>query len=255
MKPFHSGSFAAMHSLIASLREQINSKLNEEALNTVSRDMQIPMGKILEMYFSQSLADLDIPLTRVAVNRLCSEISRDECTWTVSEVWSQVDGVFERLLDEVDSRGSFFYIPLSRAQYFSREEAFGKVVSKKFPRLTEDIQDACKCYACGRYTACVFHLMRVMEYGLQRLGKKLGVPNVEIEVWQKILDQVNSEIKKLPHKHLRTVKLAQIAGHLYNVKLAWRNEVMHPKSTYTEEEAENLLKQVGIFMDGLAKVV
>ena len=34
-----------------------------------------------------------------------------------------------------------------------------------------------------------------------------------------------------------TKKYAAISSNLYHVKLAWRNEVMHPKQTYTEEEA------------------
>jgi hypothetical protein len=97
--------------------------------------------------------------------------------------------------------------------------------------------------------------MRVMEHGVQRLGGKLGIAGVEKLVWQVILDQVNKAISQLPQKESKTQHLAEIASHLYNEKIAWRNEVMHPKSTYTEEEAEILLAQVATFMQTLAKVV
>jgi hypothetical protein len=39
------------------------------------------------------------------------------------------------------------------------------------------------------------------------------------------------------------------------VKLAWRNEVMHPNDTYTLEEAENLIRLVKVFMGQLATIV
>ena len=95
-----------------------------------------------------------------------------------------------------------------------------------------------------------------MEHAVQRLGTKLHVTiDVEKETWQTILNHVNGAIKPMDHKKEKTKKLAEIASHLYNVKIAWRNEVMHPKETYTEEEAEILMAQVSVFIQGLARVV
>ena len=62
-------------------------------------------------------------------------------------------------------------------------------------------------------------------------------------------------VKALDPKDPKTVELSQVSANLYSVKLAWRNEVMHPKDTYTLEEAENLLRQVKIFMCHLAEVI
>jgi hypothetical protein len=39
----------------------------------------------------------------------------------------------------------------------------------------EDADEAGKCFAVGRYTACVFHLMRIMERCVQKMGRDLGV--------------------------------------------------------------------------------
>ena len=39
------------------------------------------------------------------------------------------------------------------------------------------------------------------------------------------------------------------------MKLAWRNEVMHPKQTYTEEEALEVFAASKAFMRELASVV
>ena len=203
-----------------------------------------------------NLEDLDIPLARLAVERFIEEMRKPKCSLTIREVMTAVEEVRSRFHDEVEARGSFFYIPIARADKFDSPEPFGAKISAKFPRFTEDIQEAHKCYACARYTACVFHLMRVMESSLQRLGKKLKTSSpVETTNWQEILDQVNKSIKAMNHKLPKTKKLAEIASHLYNVKLAWRNEVMHPKSTYTEEEAAAIITQVGVYLRGLAEVV
>ena len=67
--------------------------------------------------------------------------------------------------------------------------------------------------------------------------------------------EVNKAIKALNPKDRGTVEMSQASANLYAVKLAWRNEVMHPKDTYTLEEADNLIRQVRIFMGKLATIV
>ena len=56
---------------------------------------------------------------------------------------------------------------------------FGDEVANAFPNLIEDIDEAAKCLALSRYTACMFHLMRVMESSIHRLAKKLKVNSEE----------------------------------------------------------------------------
>jgi len=46
-----------------------------------------------------------------------------------------------------------------------------------------------------------------------------------------------------------------VSANLYAVKLAWRNEVMHPKQTYTEEEATGLATAVKTFVADILNVV
>jgi hypothetical protein len=128
-------------------------------------------------------------------------------------------------------------------------------VNKKFPAIQYDIVEAGNCYASGRSTAVVFQLMRIMEVGVQEFGKKLGVALATEKNWQNILDEINKAIKALYPKDLVTKEFAALSANPYSVKLAWRNEVMHPKDTYTLEEADNLIRQVKIFMEQLAKVI
>jgi hypothetical protein len=98
-------------------------------------------------------------------------------------------------------------------------------------------------------------MMRIMETALQELGTTVGVALTNEKHWQNILDEVNKTIKAMPPKDPKTVALASVAANLYAVKLAWRNEVMHPKQTYTEEEAVALGTAVKAFMTDLLGVI
>ncbi len=149
----------------------------------------------------------------------------------------------------------FLYVPPDAARFYDQRELFGSEVNARFPTIQFDMVESGNCYATGRGTACVFHLMRIMEVGVQEFGKSLGVAMVNQKVWQNILDEVNKAIKGLDPKDPKTVMLCQASANLYSVKLAWRNEVMHPRDTYTLEEAENLIGQVKIFMSHLAKTI
>lgn len=149
----------------------------------------------------------------------------------------------------------FLQVPTERAAFYANPELFGEEVNKKFPSCQYDIEEAGNCYAAGRGTASAFHLMRIMESGLQQLGTALGVKFADEKNWQNVLDQVNKAIRIMPPKEDRTIALSAMAGHLYNVKLAWRNPTMHPKGVYTVEEAGDLMNAVKVFIVDLAHVI
>jgi hypothetical protein len=141
-----------------------------------------------------------------------------------------------------------------KAELWDNQFPFGEAAQKSVGS-TEDIQQAAYCFALSRWTACVFHLMRVMEITVQKLGDKLGVKLTEEKNWQNILDEVNKAIKSLDPKAESTKQLHASAAHLFNVKVAWRNEVMHPKATYTEQEADDIFKHVRTFVNHLVQIL
>lgn len=167
---------------------------------------------------------------------------------------ASLDHISETISIEM-SQSLFMHINQDRAKLYDQRELFGTAVNAKFPAVQFDIVEAGNCYAAGRGTAVVFHLMRIMESGVQTFGTKLGVVLADEKNWQNILDEVNKKIKALPARDPDTVKMSQASANLYAVKLAWRNEVMHPKDTYTLEEADNLIRQVKIFMEQLAMII
>jgi hypothetical protein len=186
---------------------------------------------------------------------LSSDIeSLDKIPMTRRELSTTLDHINGTIIIEM-GQSLFMYIDQDRAKMYNKPELLGSSVNAKFPTVQFDVVEAGNCYAGGRGTAVVFHLMRIMETGVQAFGSKLGVPLTDQKVWQVILDGINAKIKGLPSKDPGTVKMSQASANLYAVKLAWRNEVMHPKDTYTLEEADNLIRQVKIFMEQLATII
>ena len=152
----------------------------------------------------------------------------------------------------------FFHLDLQDVPLYAAQEPFGETVSKRFPKAAEDIAEAAKCLALQRPTASVFHLMRVMELALRALAQKLKITTIDpsVENWNKITDHVNKAINALPAKtaveQSRKAKFGAATAHLNSVRIAWRNEVMHPKQSYSREEAHAIFSAVRAFMVDLA---
>jgi hypothetical protein len=199
---------------------------------------------------------LEISVT--GIEKVINVLAHDSAGLDAHAFTRQCIEIENRIVDEL-SAPRFMEIPRDKVHFFTDYELFGPAVNSKFKKVADDIAEAGRCYAAGRNTATVFHLMRVMEYGVQRFGKKLGVTLVGEKNWQNILDEVNKGIKSLPEKtsrqKSRKSNYAGAAAHLFNVKLAWRNPVMHPKESYTDEEAGDVLDHVKSFMRHLADIV
>lgn len=103
-----------------------------------------------------------------------------------------VETLRERIEDELDDI-VFLFVPNDEVSYYENKTLFGDDVAAKFNQASEDIEEAGNCFAAGRYTACVFHLMRVLEYGLRALSRNLKVrlPRpVELEEWGKLISEI-----------------------------------------------------------------
>jgi len=235
-------------SIIGQFKEparHINKKENREEFTKTLREL------ITEL----SVPELD--MCKIAADRLLSNIENEIST---AQILHDVNDLRGRLIDQIDN---IYLVSLSKAErdiFDPAEPLFGPEVTSKFPTALFDIDEGAKCLATGRYTACCFHLMRVMEIGVQKLGKKLKVKiDPRRETWHQILLHANKSIDSLPAKSAsqkaRKAKMATCSAHLNNVRIAWRNEVMHPKATYTEEEAKDIFGHVKTFMRDLSALI
>jgi hypothetical protein len=135
----------------------------------------------------------------LSVSTKCIDLyfEKDQAGMTVGEIVELLNQLERTIRWEMEEK-LFMFIPSDRAGYYDQPELFGKDVNKRFPTIQFDMIEAGNCYAAGRGTAVVFHLMRIMEVGVQEFGKKLSVALVAHKNWQNILDEMNKAIKALP---------------------------------------------------------
>jgi hypothetical protein len=135
-------------------------------------------------------------------------------------------------------------------------------VNEQFPAAIYDIQEAANCLALSRPTACVCHLMRVLEVGLQTLASELRVPFADQREWQDAINAIEGKIKlyekgslqPLPPDWKKKKQLyADLATQFQHFKDAWRNYAMHARVFYDEAKADIIYRSVREFMRLMAK--
>lgn len=145
-----------------------------------------------------------------------------------------------RLNDELKAR-TLFLLTVEGAGYFA-DHHFSPSIIERFPDASFDIDEAGKCYALERSTACVFHLMRVTELGLQEIARLLGMTDFQ-PTWEPIIRKIDNELKaKYEDRKFKgsSELLANISTHVHAVKMAWRNRTMHVDKKHTMEEAREI---------------
>ena len=100
-----------------------------------------------------------------------------------------------RITDELQLQ-TVLMIPFNRQEYYKHPlPLFGKEVHDAFPTAAFDIDEAGKCLAVGRATACVFHLQRAVEVGLKVLAVSLGQP-FDRNSWDAHMKDVERELSR-----------------------------------------------------------
>ena len=174
----------------------------------------------------------------------------------------------ERTLLEIDAfRANLRRELESVAVFFSDEEMVSKYydnhywmdddeveIRVSFPSAIDDVDEAGKCLALDRGTACVMHLMRVMEAGLKVLAGVLGV--TQQNDWGSYLRKIDDELKKRMNTSGARSPDEAFYSEVYfgfdAVRRAWRNPTMHVAVSYTPERAEEIAGSVRSFMRHLA---
>ena len=159
-----------------------------------------------------------------------------------------------RFEDELGN--TFFYrIERNKAHLYDQSNLFGATVFQQFPSATFDIEEAGKCLALDRNTACVMHLMRVVEIGLRAVALSLGIDPNNAN-WANLINQINARLKQNQSPQMSPSMqqfFAEVVAHLSAVKIAWRNPVMHADKMYDEERAQDIFDHLKRLMRHLAR--
>jgi len=194
--------------------------------------------KIHLKYVSLGCALVELDATKYLADKLLGEMLRNELKQT-----------------------QFLYVPRELVPYYDNKSLCRDLVAKKFERAVPDIIEAGNCYSLERPTACVFHLMRVIPYGMAVLAKKLKVKYsapIETLEWGIIIPPIDKAVRELQQQP-RSKKRAEnqkyyseIVSHLYFCKDAWRNHVSHGRDSYDMPKAKSVMDHVCLVMSLLA---
>lgn len=146
-------------------------------------------------------------------------------------------------------------------------ELFGSEVTSRFTSALDDMEQAGKCFVLARYTACVFHLMRVVEIGVIKVAKLSGCQDPKPS-WGSILTWVEKLVLRTKRQDLDSAVqphidlLGQLLPEMQAIQRAWRNKVSHVEDKLIPidaridgETANEVLVAVRVFMRRLAKTL
>jgi len=174
----------------------------------------------------------------------------------VSRLASALEHLFQRVQADTKSVALLHVPPEDVELYEQGADHFSAAARRRFRAAIEDMSEAVKCLALGRYTASVFHNMRASETAVRKLAEALEIVLGPKWTWNQIADQAAAKIKDLPVdtpvNSRRKARLASACAHAHMLRIAYRNEVMHPNTSYDRHQAVQILAGTRGFLNDLA---
>lgn len=232
--------------------------LTEEQATELGALLTLFEGACMKVEFSR-------PLERVPKVRLIVENPSKHDLVAVK--W-ELKELLEAAVTETHEK-KFFVLSEYGTKHFNLKHPFGEIVYIAFESSRFDVAEAWKCYGLGRYTACVFHCMRVLEKGLHALSNDLNAKfgtsivfkkGIEFQNWGVLIGKIEKEIGKLldpnrqpPVSQADLGFYSKAVKEFFYFKVGWRDDSAHSRSSYNEKEAKLVLDHVDAFMRHLAK--
>ena len=245
-------AFTRAVSMLQSVRALIESGANHND-GTVSAEKPVPkaikdgaeshLNNLLD-----AISPIRMPLTVKSIGRMKDGLGQDKFTFDEMRfAYAEIEG---RIYDELDLV-SWFWIDRRQADFYEpATPLFGAEVDQRFPAAKYEIEEAGKCLAVRRSTACVMHLIRVLEVGIQAVADDLGIPAEDS--WNTLLDQIERVIAEIIIKRNSTEDeqwFSQLVSHFWLLR---QNYAMLVHETYSEEQAVTIFENIRNFMHHLA---
>jgi hypothetical protein len=253
MLRFYAEDFCHATALIGQIYMDLQSKVPQD----ISWAAASSATKTLERHCK----NIDLPVTLRQIERVHGLIESGVFSTNpqgFARIGREIADISVRLIDELKSRQIFLMQGAHVSYYEQTEPLFGLEVRNNFPSAAYDITEAGKCYSLNRWTACVFHLMRVLERGLSVFADRFGIPSDHTN-WHNIIEGIEKAVRNMANDPVRPADwkdqqefFSQAASHFMVLKDAWRNYTAHARGKYTDEEAEMLIMNVRGFMQKLA---
>lgn len=202
------------------------------------------------------LGDLSLSMSLIEAKRLRRFLEDGKVEFKAAR--ERIRALADRIHDEIGMR-KLLVLSEQEAQLYSNTEPFGSEIAAKFQDAKDDIEDAAKCLSLDRGSACVFHLMCVMDVALNRFVMPLLGSYDPTWDWNTLLDKTIKPINAMPtstrEELIKKDQYLAVHADLHAVRRAWRNPTMHDRRRYMSAEARDVFNSVGAFMRDLEKVI
>jgi len=199
--------------------------------------------------------------------RLDVDKARSDSSYLAAELLNAYDAILEATV-----KHRFLRVRMARATCVDNPNLMGSEVLRAFKSARPDIVQAGNCLAADCDTAAVFHLMRVVEWGLRAFAVHLGVTRLQrrykktrqyipvaYSEWEGILQKLQNQVDLRMQKRKRgSQKQADqefyypILQDIRGIRDAWRNHVMHARQEYSPQDADAIFSHVKRLMSALA---
>jgi hypothetical protein len=158
----------------------------------------------------------------------------------------------------------FMSLSAAEVEYYNQPQLFGSEVKSRFPKANEEITAAGTCYAINDYNGCVFHLMRVVEYGARTMLKELNVQKhgnhpIELCDWGELKRALDAELPKLSTGKLTDTQImSDLEFYTYPIQefekfRIWRNKASHLREAYLPGQTKDIMDATERYMRHLAQ--
>jgi hypothetical protein len=229
--------------------------------NLLADELRLAAIKAMER-IDASCASLNLPKTRIKITYILSMYSHDPCFTTYAGAQKDIDYLRLELMQELQAI-QFLRMDASRVKFYVGDDRkaapFSLAVLNAFPSAAMDMREASNTLALERWYASVFHLMRVLEFGLRAMADKFGVP-YEKATWHRVIEEVEAQVRKIdeanfgPTWKLQQKNYSEAAMQFMFFKDAWRNHIMHIRDAYDAGRATSIWQHVNEFMKKLVEI-
>lgn len=193
--------------------------------------------------FHEQLVSMKLVMSAKTSHQILGYLGQGDTRISIDRVNQLLAKLSERIIEELHGR-EFFMVKDDRSQFYRKEGTIlGEAVVGAFRHIRQDAIEAGNCFAFARYSACVFHLMRIMEYIIKEFAEKAHVTvNPETDTWGTILDRIAQELSKWERGDRKKRFIA--CCKLMDGMRFWRNDLIHHTEHYSEERAQEVMGTV-----------
>jgi hypothetical protein len=169
----------------------------------------------------------------------------------VDRLCHHIESVYSVLKSELGSI-SIKAVPRDKDAYIDVKWLTTSIMFQKYPDTVDEFQAAGRCFAYGENTACVFHLMRIVDFYLRKVAESLRI-TYDARNWHGIGEAINRKMEAKYQTKTDEWKHSEpfYAGILVDIQAigrGHRNPVLHElEKKYDEREALYMLTVVESF--------